>query len=331
MSEHTISGKAIVTGASGFVGSHLRDALIDASVDVVTLRRAGSPPTSQGRSAEIDYANPDSLARVFEIEKPDYVFHVAGVMNGIHYDDFYQGNVVPTRNLIQALRANNSQLRRFVYVSSLTSYGPARKGVPLREDDEPRPVEFYGKSKLEAERAVQAIGNAVPWTIIRPGGIYGPGDFQYLELCRFIAKGISPFYGNRQREMSIVHIDDLINAIITAAQSPATLYKGYFIGDGRPVTWEELQKLIVKAAGRRVWEVDVPGFIFPLVGLGGEIKARITGKPSLYNRQKVIMGIQDAWTGRHDSAREDFGYQPRISLEDGMRSTFEWYRSKKWL
>jgi nucleoside-diphosphate-sugar epimerase len=333
MSEKKISGKAIITGASGCVGGNLRDVLLDASVDVVALRRAGSPSASRGRSAEIDYANPDSLAHVFEKEKPDYVFHVAGVMNGVRYDDFYQGNVVPTRNLLESLRNDQPQLKRFVYISSLTAYGPSKKGAPIRREDiEPKPIEPYGQSKLETERVIQSVGYNVPWTILRPGGIYGPRDRQFFELFRFAAKGINPFYGNRQREVSLVHVDDLIDAIIDSAQSPNTLYKGYFISDGQPVvTWEELQKEVVKAIGRRVWDIDFPAFAVNVVGFFGEIKGRITGKPSLYNRQKVIIGIQDAWTCRHDSAREDFGYQPKISLEQGIQSTYEWYRANGWL
>jgi len=331
MSERKISGKAIITGASGCVGGNLRDALLDASVDVVALRRAGSPPASQGRSAEIDYADPNSLARVFEEEKPDYVFHVAGVMNGVRYDDFYQGNVVPTRNILEALRNQKSQLKRFVYISSLTSYGPAKKGAPIRENIEPNPIEPYGKSKLETERVIQSTGDGVPWTILRPGGIYGPRDHQFFELFRFATKGINPFFGNRQREVSLVHTEDLIDAIVDCAQSSNTLYKGYFICDDHPVTWEALQEVIVRAIGRKVWDIDFPEFAVNAVGFFGEIKGRITGKPSLYNRQKIIIGIQDAWTCRHDSAREDFGYQPKVSLEQGIQSTYEWYRANGWL
>jgi nucleoside-diphosphate-sugar epimerase len=331
MPTHEISGKAIVTGASGFVGSYLRDALLDAGVDVIALRRPGSPPAERGRSAEIEYSDMESLARVFDSERPDYVFHVAGVMNGVRYEDFSQGNVLPTHNLVQALGGNNPQLRRFVYVSSLAAYGPSRKDAPLREDAEPRPIEFYGKSKLEAEEAIRAAGETVPWTIIRPGGVYGPRDYQYWELFRLAAKGINPYYGNRKRMMSLVYIDDLIDAIIASARSPATVYKGYFISDGRPVTWEEMQTQIVEEAGRKVWDIDLPGFLVNLTGFFGDIKGRITGKPSLYNRQKVIMAIQDAWTCGCDAACTDFGYRPRVTLEEGIRKAYDGYRADGWL
>ncbi len=331
MSTREITGKAIVTGASGFVGSSLRDALLDASADVIALRRPGSPPADRGRSAEIEYTDVESLARVFELEKPDYVFHVAGVMNGVRYDDFHRGNVVSTRNLVEALSRGNPQLRRFVYLSSLTSYGPAQLDAPICEDAEPRPVEFYGRSKLEAEQAVEAAGDALPWTILRPGGVYGPRDYQFLELFRLAAKGINPYYGNRKRQMSLVYIDDLVDAIIASALSEAAVHKGYFIADGQTVTWEQLQTLIVQGAGRKVWDIDLPGFCVSVAGSFGEMKGRITGKPSLYNRQKVIMAVQDAWTCRCDAACADFGFQPRVSLEDGVRKTYEGYRADGWI
>ncbi len=309
----------------------MRDTLLDAGVDVVAFRRAGSPPAATGRSVQVDYSDVAALARFFETERPDFVFHVAGAMNGIKYEDFRQGNLVPTRNLVQALRDSHPSLKRFVYVSSLTAYGPCPKDEPITEKSDPNPVEFYGRSKLEAEEAVQTVGDALPWSIIRPAAVYGPGDYQFLKLCQLASRGLNLFYGNRSRQLSLVYIDDLVDAIIDAALAEAALQKGYFICDGHIYDWEELQREVVRAADRRVWNLDLPEFAIHALGAIGEFASRINGKPSLFNRQKVIMATQDAWTCRHEAASADFGYHPKMPIEEGIRRTFDWYRTHRWL
>ncbi|MEM1418617.1 MAG: NAD(P)-dependent oxidoreductase, partial [Myxococcota bacterium] len=156
-------GPVLVTGASGFIGSHLRDGLLAAGNDVVALRRPGSPPAPRGRSVEASYDDVASLERAFEEAAPAYVFHVAGVTKGVTYEDFRRGNVIPTANLLLAARRQAPELRRFVHVSSGATYGPTNAGRPLREEDPRRPIERYGQSKLEGDRKVEEW-ESLPWT-----------------------------------------------------------------------------------------------------------------------------------------------------------------------
>src|SRR5690606_17887485 len=143
-------------------------------------------------------------------------------------------------------------VKRFVHVSSLTSYGPSTAERPHRESDPRRPIEHYGKSKLEAEQVVEALGDSIPWTILRPGGVYGPGDVDYFNLFREVEKGRNVFFGNRKRWFSAVYVDDCVRAIVGAATSDAARGRGYFVCDGRPITWETFQNAIVEASGRKV-------------------------------------------------------------------------------
>src|SRR5262245_31753721 len=232
-----IDGKALITGASGFVGSRLRDALIDAGADVVAIRRAGSPETKRGRSVVADYADLENLRAVIGEEKPNWIFHVAGVTKGVTYADFQRGNVLPTRNLLEAVAASHSGLDRFVHVSSLTSYGPSTPERPHVESDPRQPIEFYGQSKLEAEEVVESFGDRVPWTILRPGGVYGPGDVDYFNLFKSITGGLNVFFGNRDRWFSGVYVDDCVRATVEAALAPSAKSRGYFVCDGVPTTW----------------------------------------------------------------------------------------------
>jgi nucleoside-diphosphate-sugar epimerase len=323
--------RALVTGASGFVGGRLRDALCEAGADVCAIRRAGSPEPERGRSVVADYADGEALAKVIADEKPDVVFHVAGATKGVSYDDFARANVMPTVNLLGAVKQSHPGVRRFVMVSSLAAYGPSSAERPHVESDEPRPIEHYGKSKLEAEQALAREADGVPWTIFRPGGVYGPGDGDYFNLFREVHKGRNVFFGNRKRWFSAIYVDDCVRALCGALGTERTVGRGYFLCDGVPITWETFQDTIVRQSGRKVKSLDLPGFLVPMAAFGGELLSRIDKKPRLFNRQKSIMGEQEAWTCRHDAARDDFGYRPEVTLDDGVRRSIDWYREHRWL
>lgn len=324
-----LAGKALVTGASGFIGGRLRDALLERGVDVLAIRRKGSPPSKKGRSVEADYQDRAALGELLAAEKPDYVFHVAGATKGVTYNDFRRANVMPTENLLDALAGSHPDVKRFVHVSSLTSYGPSAPGRPHVESNPRRPIEFYGESKLEAERAVE--GSKVPWTILRPGGVYGPGDVDYFELFKEVSKGRNVYFGNRKRWFSSIYVDDFVTATLLAAAHPGAANKGFFVSDELPITWETFQKAIVAAADRKVLELDLPERLVSVAAFFGEAATRFDGKPRLFNKQKAKMGAQEAWTCDSTALHEATGWKSEFPLERGVREAFAWYRREKWL
>lgn len=330
MAAPKLDGKVLITGASGFIGSRLRDALIAAGSDVVAIRRPGSPPSKEGRSVQADYACLEDLERIVGDEKPTYVLHVAGVTKGVSYQDFQKGNVMPTRNLLTALGRAHVDLKRFVLVSSLTSYGPSATSAPHREADPPRPVEYYGQSKLEAERVVEEESAGIPWTILRPSGVYGPGDVDYFNLFKSAMRGWNVFFGNRDRLMSVIYVDDCVRGILEGARHPSSEGKGYFLTSDEQVSWEQFQSEIVRVVDRRVRTIDLPSQLVTVAALGGELATRIDKKPRLLNLQKAKMGAQQAWTCVGDAARRDFGFRAEIEISEGIRLTHEWYEAKGW-
>jgi UDP-glucose 4-epimerase len=307
----------------------MRDALLEANVDVVAIRRPGSPPAKKGRSAEVVYDDAAGLASLIKTEKPDYVMHVAGATKGVTYGDFRQANVMPTQNLLDAIKKEHPEIKRFVLVSSLASYGPSAQSTPHTESKERRPIEFYGQSKLEAERAVEAMGTTLPWTIIRPSGVYGPGDADYLNLFREIERGRNVYFGNRKRWFSNVYVDDLVEAILLATTHESARSKGFFVCDNVPVTWEMFQEAMARLSGKRVRTMDLPEFFVSLAAMGGEFATMIDKQPRLFNRQKAKMGAAEAWTCKSDLLRQTLGWTSRVSMDDGIRRTFEWYRKEK--
>lgn len=328
---HALAGKKVlVTGASGFIGKRLVESLLAHGADVVTLRRKDSPVPRKGRSVVGDYADVEGLTEVIRLEKPDFVYHVAGATKGVRYDDFRLGNVMPTENLLRAIREGHPAVKRLVHVSSLTVFGPSTKDRPKTEGDPREPIEFYGKSKLEAEQVVESFDD-LAWTIIRPAGVYGPGDVDYLNLFKSAAQGVNLFYGNRDKVASHVYVDDVVRALVECALVETTIGKGYFVCDGHPVTWGTYQDHLVRHSGRRVLTLDLPAVLVPLAARAGEIVTAIDKKPRLFNQQKAKMGAQDAWTCTHEAAKRDFGYSPLVLVDEGIRRTFAWYREQGWL
>jgi nucleoside-diphosphate-sugar epimerase len=326
-----IDAKVLITGASGFIGRRLRDALLDAGADVVAVKRKGSPEPKRGRSVAADYEDLGGLEKMMKDERPDLVVHVAGVTKGVTYEDFQRGNVLPTKNLLEAIVRAHPGVSRFVHVSSLASYGPSKVGEPHRESNPRKPIEFYGESKLEAEEVVESYADRVPATIVRPSGVYGPGDVDYFNLFKTVSSGYNVYFGNRSRWFSAVYVDDCVRAIVNAAVSPTTKSRGYFICDGVPQTWEQFQELIVKAHDKKVRTFDLPEVFVDLAAFGGEVLSRIDRKPRLFNRQKAKMGAQEAWTCVHEQAKTDFGYRPEIPADEGVRRSFAWYKESGWL
>jgi nucleoside-diphosphate-sugar epimerase len=325
-----LRGTVVVTGASGFIGGRLAGALVEQGVDLVTFVRKSSPAPKHGRSIAVDYLDPASVERAIADADPRWIFHNAGTTKGVTLGDFVRANVEPTRNICAAIEKHAHKIERFVYVSSLTAYGPAPLDRPLEEGAERKPIEFYGKSKLEAEQIVESIAS-FPWTIIRPAGVYGPGDADFYVYFRLASRGLNVFYGNRARTMSLVHVDDLVRAMLLAAGSEKAIRRGYFISAGPPVSFEEFQTLIAGACERKQWTLDLPGFLVPLAAMGGELISAIDGKPRLVNRQKAVMGKQDAWTCTSARAMAELGYAPRIALAEGIQSTYAWYKESGWL
>jgi nucleoside-diphosphate-sugar epimerase len=330
MATPKLDGKVLITGASGFIGSRLRDELLASGSDVVAIRRPGSPPAKAGRSVEADYAVVPDLERIMSAERPDYVLHVAGVTKGVSYEDFQLGNVMPTRNLLTALRQEHPDTKRFVLVSSLTSYGPSATSVPHREENPPRPIEHYGASKLEAERVVEEESAGVPWTIVRPSAVYGPGDVDYFNLFKSAMRGWNVYFGNRDRCMSMIYVDDCVRGTLLAAQHENSVGKGYFLTSDNQATWEQFQSEVVRVVDRSVRTVDLPEQLVTIAALGGELASRIDKKPRLLNLQKAKMGAQQAWTCVGDAARRDFGFTTEVDLTEGIRRTHEWYVANDW-
>lgn len=326
---------AVVTGSTGFIGSHLVDALVARGATVRALVRPESRvPT---RDPRVSYVTADLLDDRSVRESPvwddaTHVFHLAGVTKRRTLAQFRHGNVVPTANILAAIAARGARVRRLVLVSSQAAAGPANSADrPVREDDPSRPIEAYGSSKLEAEQAAARYAATVPITIVRPSAVYGPRDVDFLNVFKQATNRVAVYAAPRDQVMSIVHVRDLVNALWLVADAPASHDRTYFVGSSAPVSWRELYVAIANISGTRSVEVQLPATVLRMAGRAGSAASLITGRQLLINAQKVALAAPSWWLCDSSRIRSEIGWTPDVELHDGLRETYAWYLSAGWL
>ncbi len=321
--------KVLVTGASGFVGSHLVERLLADGHEVVALLRTTSDPRwLEGLAVERRFGSLDdagSLRRA--VEGVEWVFHVAGLTRARSEAVYMATNAEGTRRLAEAASAAGT-VRRFVYVSSLAAVGPSLDGRPLVETDEPHPLPGYGASKLAGEQAVMELAAELPVTIVRPPAVYGPRDRNFVSLFRTARRlHIAPVLGSRQKRLTLVHVGDLVECLALAAGSERAAGQTYFVGSGTH-TWAEVVEALGAALGTKVRAIAVPKPLALLAGELGELKWTLTGKPQILCRRKVRDLLQPHWVCSWEKAQADLGYRPATSLLEGLEHTARWYREQ---
>lgn len=323
----------LVTGATGFVGSHVVERLAAAGAHVRCLVR---------RSSSLRYLPRDGIELVLgdvaagtgleeAVEGAAVVVHVAGVTKALSQAAFDEGNLRATQNLLRACERQANPPSRFVHLSSLAAIGPSPGLAPLDEDAEPHPLTWYGHSKLAAESAVRVSSLAARAVILRPPVVYGPRDTDVFEVLRSVAKGLTVRIGQGEAYFSYIHVKDLAEAVWLAASSESGAGRVYFVANPEPVSWSAFAETAAGVMGRRVRSVSVPPWMAYLAGWCAEGVSRLRGKPGIVSRQKVIEARCRYWTCDPARARRELGFEAARTLEEGLRETLAWYKDSKWL
>ena len=323
----------LVTGGTGFVGSHVVERSVAAGARVRCLVRASSSLRYLPREGiEVvlgDLAAGTGLDQA--LEGVAVVAHVGGVTKALSEAAFYQGNLRATENLLRACERRGDSLRRFVHVSSLTAIGPSPGLAPLDEDAAPHPLTWYGRSKLAAEDAVRASALAGRAVILRPPVVYGQRDTDVFEVLRSIARGVMVCIGRDESYFSYIHVKDLAEAVWLAVAGEAGAGRTYFVANPEPASWTEFAQVAASIMGRRVRLVGVPAPLAYLAGWCSEGVSRLRGRPGIVSRQKIIEARCRYWTCDATRARHELGFQPARSLREGLEETLAWYKDSKWL
>ncbi|MBI4491394.1 MAG: NAD-dependent epimerase/dehydratase family protein [Chloroflexi bacterium] len=326
-----MSPRALVTGATGFIGSHLVDLLLARGWQVRCLVRSRERArTLAALPVELELGDlGDAAALARAAAGVECVFHVAGLTRALREVDYHAVNAEGTARLLKISAQQNDSLQRFLLVSSLAAAGPTIGGAPLTEDSPCRPVSPYGRSKLNAELVAQGWMAHVPCTIIRPPIVYGPRDTDVLTFFRLVALGLQPTLG-RPRHLSLVYVSDLVEGMLLAATSPHAAGRTYFITGGDTSLDEALQ-LIGACLGRRPRRVRVPLSLLDAAAWASEGAARALRAPTVLTRNKVQELRQPAWLCSAARAKRELGFEPRVALADGLAQTARWYRTAGWL
>ncbi len=324
---------ALVTGASGFIGSHLTENLLSKGCRVRALVRTTSNlKWLNGLELELVYGSFDDQSSLADAVKGvDYIFHIAAAKSGPR-QKLFRDNVEGAINLAKAAARSAPGLKRFVFSSSQAAAGPsACLEEPRCESDQCRPISDYGRSKLEAERQLMELAEQIPLTIVRPPTVYGPRDSDVFLYFQWINRGLALLPGFKKRYAHMIFVRDLVEGMIGAAQSDAASGRTYFLSDPRSYSWQEISRAIAQSLYKKPLPLRIPLGLARFAALLAEGGALAAGRDSIFNRQKAREMAERYWTCSPAQAEKDFGFKCRHDLKRGLEITARWYRENGWL
>lgn len=328
-----MSKLALVTGASGFTGGHLARSLASRGYAVRALVREGSDLSGLSATESIelfpgDVRDAKSVDR--SLEGVDIVFHLAALYRSArHSDDVYwQTNVEGTRHVLEASRRH--QIQRLVHCSTIGVHGDIRE-VPADESAPLRPGDVYQETKVAAEKLVQQfIRDGLAASIVRPAGIYGPGDRRFLKLFRMIKSRRFRMFGSGETLMHLVYIDDLIDGFLRCAEQPQAIGNTYIVAGERYVTLNELASQVAHSTKARLRSDKWPYRPLWLAACVCEAACRsVAIEPPLHRRRVEFFAKNRAFD--IGKAMNELGFRPQVDLSLGIERTANWYRHQGWL
>jgi nucleoside-diphosphate-sugar epimerase len=332
MNGRTKAMKALVTGATGFIGRHLAENLTRNGHEVVCLvRDAVRLPPEIAAKARVAVGDLSKFEAMQEAARDvEVIFHVAGLTKALSPTDFFEVNRIGTRRLIEAALQQAHPPRRFIFLSSLAAMGPCTKGGPHTEAGVCLPLTPYGRSKLAGEGEVKAVGERLPYTILRPPGVFGPADRETFPFFKLASWGIVPAVAG-EGFLSAIHVQDLVRAIVAAACAENAAGETFLVAEPRTYTWTELATAIRDAVNPRARIVHIPRRVVVLAGRIADGVARFRREASIFGADKARDLTQDAWTCSVSHAEKVIGFRCNFSLQSGLRDTALWYRQAGWL
>ncbi len=331
--------KILVTGASGFIGSYIVEEALRQGMETWAAVR----PTSSRKYLQderihfinLNLSSEEELEKELAPHEFDYIVHAAGATKCLHAEDFYKVNTEGTKHLVNAILHLGDAyqaicLRQFA--QHLRSH-PRRAALSgnLREHDAPKPNTAYGKSKLDAERYLDSIGNNFPYIILRPTGVYGPREKDYFLMAQSIKQHVDFAVGFKRQDITFVYVQDVVQAVFLALDHGMNGRK-YFLSDGEVYQSAAFSDLIQKELGNPwMLRIKAPIWVLRIVTFFGEYLGRMTGKMSALNNDKYNILKQRNWRCDIEPAMDELGYHPHYPLERGVKLAIKWYKDNGWL
>ena len=326
--------RVFVTGGTGFTGGYLVKRLVKEGHEVSVLaRKTSNTEPLENLGVEIitgDITDRDLVSKA--VNGCDQVYHIAAMYReggGIGEKRFWDVNVVGTENMLEA--ANNANVERFIHCSTVGVQGDI-SNPPANESYPYNPGDVYQRTKVEGEkRALNYFSGGLPGVVVRPVGIYGPGDLRFLKLFKSIYTGRFVMIGDGKVLYHLTYVDDLVEGIILCGNKKEALGQIYTIGGEKYLALNELVEIIARAL-----EVKKPGIHFPffwpvwVAALLCEVVCYPFGiDPPIFRRRVDIFRKDRAFD--ISKARKELGYEPKVGLEEGIKKTADWYKKEGYL
>jgi nucleoside-diphosphate-sugar epimerase len=281
---------------------------------------------------EIDFADKENLnSKMASSPQFDYIIHNAGHTKSIRKESFFEINYQYTKNFIEAISFSNNYPLKFLYISSLSATGPGRADLsaPVSISTLPAPITSYGASKLSSEQYITERSD-IPFLIVRPTAIYGPGDKDFFNMVKLINYHIDLMIGSHKQNLSFIYVKDLSRLIFDLLESSIN-NKTYFVSDGNIYDKTAMSDLIAKIMQKRIYRAYVPFVLVKIIAAISEAISRIKGKASVLNTEKVKEFSACNWNCDISPLKTDINFKPNYSLEQGLKETIAWYKQKSWI
>lgn len=331
--------KILITGASGFIGSYLVEEALEQGYDVYAgIRKTSSRRFLQHpdiRIIEFDFSSPSGLRQQFEqIKKEnggfDFIIHNAGITQANSLEEFHTVNFFYTQYLVEAVKAADMPLQKFVLISSLATYGPGPIDFkPIQVDDECRPISDYGISKLKAAQHLAASG--LPYLSVHPTGVYGPRDKGFFQFIKLVNRGLEPYVGKHRQSLSLIYVKDLARAVVSLLGSTA-INQTFLLSDGHVYDKEQIGIETKKILQKKTIKLVLP---LNAVRLGvsclDTLNQVVFRRLPFLNRQKLEEISSPNWLCSSEDIWQIINGKPQYNLASGIAETIAWYKENKWL
>ena len=328
--------KILITGASGFVGSHLVEESLHRGLEVYAgVRKSSSRKYLQDERInffELNFADVGGMTKQLSKIKFDYIVHNAGVVSAPKLEDYHRVNCEYVQNFTTALHKANAIPQKFIFISSLAASGPASNDDLtdfLKLGDEPNPINAYGKAKLAAEQHLESLPN-FPYLTLRLTAVYGPREKEILTFFKLLNWGLEGYIGKKRQHLTFIYVKDLAKLAVDAALSQHARAT-YLVSDGDHHPASSLGKYGKQFLNKKTFKIYVPLGLVKGIAYSLENIGKIMGSYPALNLEKVHILSSLNWKCDINPIKKDFNFQPQYDLERGLQETIEWYKKNKWL